>query len=130
MALLVAARWLVARVRFGRWRGLLGTASAGEPEPATDPAADQARSERLARAVERAAARLPGESKCLAQAIALQWLLRRRGLGGTLTIGVRAGQLRGRLDDLHAWVSRGGKVLIGDYNDVFRPLYIVTNPPN
>lgn len=128
IALLIVARWLVGHVRFGRWRALLGArVSDGRASDDTTPA-DQGRAHRLAQVVERAAARLPGESKCLPRAIALQWLLRRRRLGGMLTIGVRAGQARGHLNDLHAWVARGDEVLIGDHDRPHGALYVALNP--
>jgi hypothetical protein len=78
---------------------------------------------RRARAVVRGAARLPGGSRCLPRAMALQWLLARRGLGGVLHLGVRPGDRRGGLDDLHAWVTREGEVLIGASDEPHRAIY-------
>lgn len=44
------------------------------------------------RAVERAARCSPAPSRCLAQALAAAWMLRRRGVGGTIHVGaVRGG---------------------------------------
>jgi hypothetical protein len=113
MALLLLARALVAWVPFSRWNTSLGKPV--DPQ-STDPTLrlpHNLAARRLARAVERAAARLPGGSKCLPRAMALQWLLHRRGLGAVLQFGVRPGERRGGLDDLHAWVTRDGEVLIG-----------------
>lgn len=109
MAALVLARLLIARVRFGRWRGWLGEVDAAEPKGAVARPLDRY----LARAVERAAGRLPFETRCLPRAMALHWLRMRRGRAGTLVIGVLPGARRGGLDDLHAWVECGGEVLIG-----------------
>ena len=123
IALLVVARLLVAKVGLARWRSSLGRPSrpeAGDPSLRL-PANLVPR--RLARAVERAARRLPGENLCLAQAMALQWMLRRRRLGGMLVIGVRPALSRGGLDDLHAWVVRQGEVLIGATAEPHHPIF-------
>ena len=128
MVLLGLARLLVARVRFGRWRGWLGVPVAavhGDPKLRLD---NNLARRRLARAVARGAARLPGESRCLAQAMALQWMLRRRGLGGVIHLGVLPGDKRGGLDDLHAWVTRSGEVLVGATDEPHRPLFAAANP--
>ncbi len=122
MGLLVWARLLVARVPFAHWRGQLGRSVA-------PPVAALARSEpdlaarRLAGAIHRASARLPGRTRCLPQAMALQWMLRRRRLGGVLVIGVAGGRDRGGLADLHAWVVRDGEVLIGASDEPHHALY-------
>ena len=58
-------------------------------------------------------ARLLGSRPCLTQALALQFLLWRRGIDTELRIGVdkdENGQLLA-----HAWVVRDGKVLIGGH---------------
>ena len=128
MAWLVVARLLIARVTFGRWRGWLGVSTVPEVGDRALRLADNLPRRRLARAVERAAARLPGENLCLPQAIALQWMLRRRALGGILHIGVLPGWERGSLDDLHAWVTCFGEVLIGADAKPHRPLFAAANP--
>ena len=128
MAWLILARLLIARVPFGRWRRWLGTPVA--------PLADDPRlhldahlaERRLARTVERAARRLLGETRCLARAMALHWMLRRRGMGGVLHSGVLPGSARGSLDDLHAWVTRTGEVLIGASDQPHRALFATANP--
>ena len=128
MAWLILARLLIARVAFGRWRRWLGTPVA--------PLADDPRlhldanlaQRRLARAVDRAAGHLPGESRCLARAMALHWILRRRAMGGVLHIGVLPGSDRGSLDDLHAWVTRLGEILIGASDQPHRALFAAANP--
>ena len=128
MAWLILARLLIARVPFGRWRRWLGTPVV---PPTDDPRlhldANLAQ-RRLARAVERAAGRVPGESRCLARAMALHWMLRRRAMGGVLHIGVLPGSNRGSLDDLHAWVTRLGEVLIGASDQPHRALFAAANP--
>ena len=128
MAWLVLARLLVAQVRFGRWRRWLGApvaAQSGDPLLRLDANLAQ---RRLARAVMRATGRLPGESRCLARAMALHWMLRRRELGGVLLIGVLPGAARGTLDDLHAWVTRSGEVLLGADDQPHFALFAAANP--
>lgn len=129
---LVIARTLVARVPFARWRDKLGA----RLEPAHEVPSNvslrpsgnlQAR--RLASAVERAAGRLPGGTRCLPRAMALHWMLARRGLGSSLHIGVRPGAARGGLDDLHAWVAAGGEVLIGASDTRYAVLYMAGSDP-
>ena len=123
MAWLILARVLVAQVRFGRWRPWLGTPVAPQPGDTMLRLDANLAQRRLARAVVRAARRLPGESRCMAQAMALHWMLRRRILGGVLHIGVLPGAVRGTLDDLHAWVTRAGEVLIGADDKPHSALY-------
>jgi Transglutaminase-like superfamily len=114
---LVLARLLVAGPRLGRWRRWLGPV-AHEPLTARPDAADH----RLAAAVQRAAARLPGGAKCLPQAMALHWMLRRRSRPSQLVIATLPGAERGRLDSLHAWIEAGGEILIGGLDLPFQPL--------
>ena len=120
--LLGAARILVAAVAFRRWRAMLGKPVPAEPR---NPALQLERNRdarRLVRAVNRAARRLPGESRCLPQAMALSWMLRRRGVACTVVLGVLPGSRRGEVDDLHAWVICGGEIVIGRSDDDHRPL--------
>ena len=129
MVWLALARFLIRYVRFRRWRRLLGDPCPAETaQPAHAGCAD-AVPRRLARAVERAAPRLPGESRCLARAMALQWMLRRRDFGSAVHMGVRAGSRRGKLDDLHAWVTCSGEILIGQSAEIHYPLLTATNAP-
>ena len=128
MAWLVLARLLIAQVPFGRWRPWLGAPVAPQAGDIHLRLDANLVARRLARAVARAAGRLPGESRCLARAMALQWMLRRRGMGGVLLIGVLPGSARGSLDDLHAWVTRSGEVLIGASDQPHRALFAAANP--
>ena len=107
MLALVWSRLLVRRVKFARWRGALGLA--GEADPA-----QQQDALLLGRHVERAAARLPGTAKCLPQALALSWMLRRRGIAHRVVLMVRPRQQRGGIDDLHAMVHCGARVALGE----------------
>lgn len=63
---------------------------------------------RLARAAERTLAPLPSDTRCLTQSLVLTALLARRGIQGTLVIGVRTGPSFGA----HAWVERDGAALL------------------
>lgn len=113
--LILVARFLVARVRFRHWRSLLGNiAGADEGAPCGVSDAGMAVARRCTHALRRAVARLPG-TLCLPQAMALQWMLRRRGVGALLFIGVAGhGARRGRLQDLHAWLEADGMALLDD----------------
>ena len=115
--LLAVARVMVACVRFGWWRRLLGPiATAGAVGSGSN--ADHL----LAKAVERAALRLPGGAKCLPRAIALYWMLGRRNRPAQLVIAILPGADRGQTDDLHAWVERGTEILLGELPQPCRPL--------
>ena len=113
--LLVVSRLLVNFVRFGRWRDALGHVLLPARTGVTD---EECRGSgpperHLSRVVDRAASRLPFEYRCLPRAMALHWMLTRRGKPTILVIGVLPGSRRGHLDDLHAWVELDGDVLIG-----------------
>lgn len=103
--MLCRARLLVALVPLEHWRESLG-------ESAGRPASAEAR--RLARQVESAAAWLPFETKCLARAMALSWLLRRFQIRHAVVFAVRPPALRNAPDALHAWVETEGAIIIGD----------------
>ncbi|MFC4293816.1 lasso peptide biosynthesis B2 protein [Novosphingobium tardum] len=116
VAALALARILVAFVPFHVWRSRYGSIVPVGPlvvASAADPQPQNLAARRLARAVDRAAARLPGASVCLPRAMALQALLISRRIGTTLVLGVLPGAQRGSIDDLHAWVAAGGEILIG-----------------
>ncbi len=66
---------------------------------------------RLSRAVERAAALLPGASLCLPRAMAAKWMLERRGFASTIHLGV--GRDPGRRLHAHAWLEAGGGLITG-----------------
>ncbi|GAC1612428.1 MAG: hypothetical protein NVS3B27_03860 [Novosphingobium sp.] len=123
-ALLIVARLLVSFVQFGRWRGALGRVVHSAGSIGVNPADRQpvALDRYLSRVVDRAASRLPFEYRCLPRAMALHWMLTRRGRQTTLVIGVLPGPRRGQLDDLHAWVELGGEVLIGSSPEPFAVL--------
>ena len=112
MAALTGARFLVAMAPFERWRRSLGFEVGTPASAGRGPAASEAR--RLASQVERAAARMPFSTKCLPRAMALSWLLRRKGIGHTVVFAIRPPDLRNSPDALHAWVEVAGAKVLGD----------------
>jgi hypothetical protein len=108
MACLVLARLAIGLLPFGWWRRSLIPA---KPDRSI---ADPALARRLAAHVDRGAGRLPFETKCLPRAMALSWMLQRRGLDHALTIATRPPGQRDELDRLHASVSVAGEVVLGD----------------
>lgn len=61
--------------------------------------------------VEAAARRVPWRAMCIQKGIALQWMLRRRGVDAMLHYGIahdRSGEL-----EAHVWVVAEGRVIIG-----------------
>jgi len=108
--LLIVARLLIMCVRFGVWRPWLGQMVNTACRPATTPPMV---TWGLVTAVERAQQRLHYPFKCLPRAMALQWMLARRGISTTLLIGVARGEAMGQLHDLHAWVEVNGTTVIG-----------------
>ena len=132
---LLLARMLVAHVPMRHWRRWLVTAegpasagrpsadphvafSAGDPErpapagehPARTP--QQRLPRRVARIVRRVARHVPFPAVCLPQAMALQWMLRRRGIASRLFFGARRKAQDPGLD-FHAWLTVGGECVIG-----------------
>lgn len=85
---------------------------------------------RLAWAVGAVARRTVRKNRCLVEAVALTWLLRRDGHPATIKLG--AGRVQGRFE-AHAWVESRGRILIGgsfsprrfapfpDFEDLPRP---------
>jgi hypothetical protein len=111
-ALLCLARVLIAVVPFHLWRRHLG--GTDRNQQSADPALDPAEVHQLAAHVARAALRLPFPVKCLPQAMALSWQLRRRRLPHTIVFAARPPGARADDDALHAWVENGARVILGD----------------
>lgn len=70
-------------------------------------------------AVATAARRIPAAT-CLTQALAAQYLLRRRGLEADLRIGVA--RAAGEPLEAHAWVESRGQVVVGGVARPYTPL--------
>lgn len=105
LLLLVWAILLVRLVPLRLWRDRLGLMP-GRSDPAEV--------RRWASQVERAAWRWHLPIKCLPRAMALSWLLRRRGLAHQVVLTIRPQALRHSPDALHAWVEAGGERVLGD----------------
>ena len=60
----------------------------------------------------RVAGHVPFPAVCLPQAMALQWMLRRRGVSSRLVFGTRRKAQDSGLD-FHAWLTVGGECVIG-----------------
>lgn len=93
--------WLLGFRRTAAWveRSARGAGQAAHPDLVVREAAA---------ALTRVRRYTPWTGRCLARALVLWWLLRRRGIVATLHLGTRMndGQL-----DAHAWVMRDGRVL-------------------
>lgn len=107
IAALAVAGGLLKAIGFPRLASRLGHHMAESP-PVQDSTAIRAADE-IRWAVEAAAANLPWKPVCLPQAVAAQWMLRRRGIRSTLYLGVDPG----RQLDAHAWVRVGDVVVTG-----------------
>lgn len=112
MAELVRARHMVRRRPFAKWRAGLGSTQVVDADAPADEALRLAW--HLARHVDRAAWRMPGEWLCLPRAIALSRMLRRRQVPHALHIAARPSAARTGTDDLHAWIDVGEVRVIGD----------------
>ena len=123
-AALVVARLLIASTPWRIWRWTLGSPLRGAANPAGPEAAELAPEiEVVRRAVDRAGRRLPLRFVCLPRAMAMHWMLRRRGIGSVLVIGVAPGDAQGQTAFvMHAWIEIGGHVAIGeDGGQAFQP---------
>ncbi|MCY4634686.1 MAG: lasso peptide biosynthesis B2 protein [Acidobacteria bacterium] len=105
---LTLARLIVYYVPMRYWRRRLeAVASDGSSDAGRQPLGRA-----VGRMVRRVARRLPFEALCLPQAMAAQWMLRRRGVSARLWIGVRR-PAPGRPLAYHAWLTVDGESVIG-----------------
>ncbi len=125
MTELVRARHMVHRRPFASWRtGLGSTENVTEKVNASPPDEEALRlAWHLARHVDRAAWRMPGEWLCLPRAIALSRMLRRRQVPHALHIAARPAAARTGADDLHAWIDVGPVRVIGDLPGPWAVIY-------
>lgn len=124
LGLEAAVELLRARVevRVLQDRSLLRRLGAPADDAVTDSHADGYRE--AGRAVGAIARRIPGESTCLAQALAGQRMLARRRLPNELHLGVASGrELRA-----HAWLTSGGRPVVGQPRD-HTPVIAFTRHP-
>lgn len=66
---------------------------------------------KAAQAIQSMSRHLPWECKCLVQAISGKMMLKRRGIGSSLYLGVAKAEGCGLA--AHAWLSSGGRILLG-----------------
>jgi hypothetical protein len=107
---LAMARLAVAFLPFRRIAAWLGTP--GTETPATVTAHERSIAESVGWAVGSMGRRVPWDGRCLAQTLAATGMLRRRGLDGTVSFGVCAGESTGF--DAHAWVRIGSSIVTGE----------------
>lgn len=98
-----------AAVRFGRFKRAIQLGS--RPLPAASLASDEAVIDGACWAIETAARAAPWRAVCIHQGLALQWMLRRRGVDARLHYGIARDEV-GELQ-AHVWVAAGGALLIG-----------------
>jgi hypothetical protein len=104
-----------------RWAFLLGSAHevpedwGHNPVGALPVQAATPVERQVAVAARRASSRLHGEPSCLAEALAAQLMLRRRGEPGVVVIGLRRRAVEGPREqcDAHAWLLGREGALIG-----------------
>ena len=109
LAALAMARLAMAFLPFRRIAAWLGTP--GAESPATVTAEERSKAEAVGWAVGIMGRRVPWDGRCLAQALAATGMLRRRGLDGTVSFGVCAGEPAGF--DAHAWLRIGSSIVTG-----------------
>ena len=104
-----AARLTLATISFRRIAARLGRA--GEESAATIPPGHDRIAEQVGWAVETMARHLPGENRCLAQALSAWRMLGRRGIAGTVYFGVTRNP--DKPFDAHAWLRCGHRIVTG-----------------
>lgn len=110
-ALLGVARLLVLTMPF-RW--LAGSLGEHMAQSAPEATPDDLRCARLiGQAVRSAANNTPWQSVCLPQAVAGQWMLKRRGIAATLYLGVAKADARPEQLAAHAWLRCGETIITG-----------------
>jgi hypothetical protein len=106
---LAVARLAMACLPFRRiasWLGEPGTAT-----PATAGADEVVLAKEIGQAIGRLGGIVPWDGRCLAQALAAQGMLRRRGLEGTVNFGAGRGEA-GQFC-AHAWLRFGPCIVTG-----------------
>jgi hypothetical protein len=106
---LLIARAAMSLLPFRRIAVWLGTP--GAEGPATATAEEIRAAQEVGWAVGAMARRVPWDGRCFAQALAATWMLRRRGLDGTVSFGVSQCESMGF--DAHAWLRLGSCIITG-----------------
>ncbi len=107
-AWLTLAYVLVRHIPMRRWRGRLNGSFAEAP----DPPGWRRPTRAVGRMVRRVARRLPFDAACLPRAMAMQWMLRRRGVCSRLVFGARRTE-PDRPNAYHAWLTVEGEPVMG-----------------
>jgi hypothetical protein len=109
VAALAVASFLIALVPFRKVASLARLSGSEPPDPG-----EQVKRIRAVRwAVAISAPRVPWRAKCIEQAFAAQWMLRRRGVPAVLHYGVAK---QGGALAAHVWVRSGSNEVIGCEN--------------
>jgi hypothetical protein len=99
----------MALLPFRRIAAWLGAEGAESPLAST---AEEVRiAQEIGSAVQTMGRWVPWDGRCLAQALAATGMLRRRGLEGTVSLGIRRSQSSGF--DAHAWLRLGSHFVTG-----------------
>jgi hypothetical protein len=109
--LLGIARLAVLAVPF-RWLAVTLGRHMKEADVQGNPS-DLRRARRVGQAVRSAAGYTPWKSLCLPQAVAAQWMLKRRHICGTLYLGVAKDETKPERPAAHAWLRCGDVILTG-----------------
>ena len=112
---LLLARLLTRAVPSRHWLGLLRTGAAPRrvAGPADPGSSDSRVSAEIGAVVAKVVRHMPFRANCLPQAVAAQWMLRRRRVPSTLVFGVRRSVERHGELDFHAWLTVGGECVVG-----------------
>ena len=131
MAQLLLAAALVRFVPMRLWRGHLGSLAEASPPASHSPDETTLRFvRRRAWHVARAANYFPFTVKCLPQAMALQWQLRRRRIDSQLVIAMLKAGRSAAADPYHAWVELGDIMVLGNCErSDYAVLMTLTTPP-
>lgn len=110
-ALLGGARLLILAIPF-RWLAVSLGKRMTESAPDLEPSALR-QACMIGQAVRSAANNTPWESVCLPQAVAGQWMLKRRGINATLYLGVAKANDTSEKLSAHAWLRCGDRIITG-----------------
>ena len=112
---LLLAKLLTRAVPARHWLRLLRTGAAPRcvAGPADSGSSDSRVPAEIGAVVAKVVRHMPFRAKCLPQAVAAQWMLRRRRVPSILVFGVRRGVERDGELDFHAWLTVGGDCIVG-----------------
>jgi hypothetical protein len=107
LAELAACSLAIARLPFAR-AVAFGSVPVARRE--VDPGTAEALATRLCRTIEALARRVPWKAKCFQQGLALQRMLRRRGVDARLHYGIATTD---KALEAHVWIVVAGRVVMG-----------------